>query len=261
MKKWLALLLACLMLFAVTACNNNSGGDDGGTTEPERTAYEIYTEANERITEAGSAHMKMDMSMNASYGEETLEIAIDSDVKQIIHSETDVELEMAMNMSMMGQEIPTTAFYKDGVYYIEAQGIKQKMEMPVDEALKQSNTELVSFPDSAIKDQSVESTSNGSKLSFTLDGQAMNDMISGMTDDLTAALGDTGSMEIEDIVMTANVDADGNLLDTDMDFTYTVSAGGESIPMNITIFLEVLQIGDVTITYPEDLDSYMESTV
>ena len=89
MKKLTAAVLTLALIFVMAAC--------GGA---QKTAYELYNEASEKLNGADSAHMGMDMLISMEMAGETMDISMVGDTKQIIHSETKIDMAMNMTTSM-----------------------------------------------------------------------------------------------------------------------------------------------------------------
>jgi len=251
MKKIAAILLVGALMITMAACAN-----EGPKTA--LAAYDIYSQAAEYMSNIESLAANTNMTMIMSYDGEEVEIAVSGFVKEIIISETEVEIQMEMTTATMGQEVEVKAFYKDGVYYMESSGQKFSMEMPLDQILEQANTGTLTFPDTAVKDQLATEKGDGQELSFTLDGAAMTDVIAKQLGSLAAILGEQPDMTMSDIDFVAFIDGQGKLKTTWISFNMEMNMMGETLPISAEVSMDYLQINDVSIDFPTDLDSYQQ---
>ncbi|MDL2219855.1 hypothetical protein LJC04_05965 [Ruminococcaceae bacterium OttesenSCG-928-O06] len=247
MKKTVSLLLIVLMALCFVAC----GGEEA------KTPYQLYVDANQKMTDAGSfaadAHMLISMSMMG----QTMDMEMDTTIKTITRSETDIDMEMLMTMSYAGMTIDTTAYYTDGYMYALAMGQKQKQKMDAADMASQGSYNI-DFTESAVKESSVTDVDGGKLLSFVLDGSVMNDLMAQQM--AGTGGGDDVDVTIEDVPMEVTIDGDGNLKNLVMDFTMVVTSQGLSIDCTVSMTMDAIQVGGVTIDFPADLDTYPEVT-
>ena len=220
-------------------------------------AFDIYNQATAAMKNikslAADTRVKMIMSMN----EKEIAVEISGSIKSITISETEVEMQVDMNTIVMGQEIELKAFYKDGVYYVDTEGQKFSMELPIEQMKRQTNIEALSFPVTAIKNQQITKKDNGNELSFTLDGTTLTDAVAAQLGDLSSILSAGVVMSIGDIEYMIFIDKQGNLKTTQMIFSMEVNMLGATVPFSAEINADYVQINDVTIDFPDDLDAYL----
>lgn len=247
-KKVLFCLMACMMIL-LSACGGGGGGADD--------AYSMFMEASEKLADAEAYSLDMDIVMEATE-EQPATISMAGNFKQIMKSEEELEFSMDMAMKLEMEElaqlgigddaIPMKAWYRDGMYYMDTMGMQYKGAMSVEEAVKQANTGNFSVPEDAVKEQSVD----GNVLHFTLDGSKMKDSISSM-------VGSTGQQAVEmdglsDMEFVVTLDDDKNI----EAYFITFSAQSNGITVNCVVDLSNIEIGDVTIDFPAELDSFEE---
>ena len=251
MKKFVVILFMLLFVFSTTACA-------AGSLAPKTAlAYDIYSKAAEAMEDVESLAADTVMTMTTTVDGEEFEIEMSGFIKAVTLSETEVEMHLNMSTTIMGEKMNIEAFFKDGVYYMEMQGQKISMEMPLEQVMQQAHTKLLDFPDTAIKNQQETKKDGGEELSFVLDGAVLTDAIAEQMGGLADMLGEQADMTIGDIEYVVFIDGKGNLKTTTMNFSMEMGVMGETVPVSMEMSMEYVQINNVTIDFPNDLDSYM----
>lgn len=254
MKKIILLTAVLLMTLSLTACN---GGSE---------AYSEFVKVNEKMANADSVDMDMDVTAVIEAGGESIDMKMNGNMKQVMRSETDIDMEMDMNIDMsipgMGsQKVNTLSYFKDGYMYTDAAGQKFKMAMSLEELEKQSSMsgKDFTFEEKAVKKSSVKDLEGGKELSFTLDGKAMTeifgDMMGAMADSLPI---DSADMKFGDMEYVILVDKDSNMKSMVMRFAADMDIEGQKMTMKYDITAKINQIGYVKISFPSDLSTYPE---
>ena len=271
MRKFIALLALLLAsTFIFTACNpiEGSKGDvspgetasigegDANTTN---TAYQIYEEISKVMGGGSSLDMDMEMEITSS-SDPTQAIKMSGKMLQVIRSETDMDMFMDMNVEIMGQQIENKSYFKDGYSYTETSGQKMKMKMDLDEYLKQNGNEFLHFEKEAVKNANITENEDGKVLSFVLDGEKLNELLSdsfGALGEISGAIGDT-DVNFDNINMEFGVDNNNTLKYYNMVMTMATEAESGNQEITVTMKSTINKIGDVTIDFPEDLDDYQD---
>ena len=250
MKKMLSITLASVLLFCLAACDSGS---------EELTPYAAYVQASQKLAEADSyeAEMLMDLTMGAQGV--SIDMGVESTVKQVKKGNS-ADLEMQMAISMMGMSIDMTMYYTDGTAYMEVMGMKAKQPMSYDEALSQANYN-VQFSEEAVKDAKIEQTSEGSVITFVLDKDAMNGALDGQLDGVLSGMmeGTEAGAMISDVAMIVTLDKSSALKSMDMTFEMAMEMSGQQVDCTAHVVMNIMQQGGVSITFPDDLDSYEEA--
>lgn len=248
MKKIVAILLVLTVMLTLAACEK---------AEPKTAlAYEIYNEATGAMSDIGSLAANTSVTMSMVVEGEEMVVEMSGLVKAVYISETEVEMQMDMATTIMGEDMEIKYFYKDGIYYMDAAGQKIAMEMPLEQMLEQANTEALAFPDTAVKNQQVTEKNGGQELSFTLDGEALIDAVAGQLGSLSSMLGGETNFSMGDIEYVVFVDGQDTLKNTWMSFSMELSVMEDTIPISAEVSMDYLQINNVSIDFPTDLDSY-----
>lgn len=241
-----------LMILAVTAALSFQG------CGKEASAFEVYMQASEAMKKVDSISMNTNTKMSISVNEEKMDMTMSGTISEVIKSETEIDMELDMQTNVRGQNMPMKAYYKDGMYYVDAEGSKMKMEMPLDKMLAQTNSNLIEFPESSITNQSLKDVDGNKELTFTLDGSALKDVLDKQLSSLKNITGSLEDFNIGSINLKAVVDKDGNMKSCQLVFPLEMSANGQNMKMDCDIEMEIIQVGGVTINFPEDLDTYKE---
>ncbi|NLT58751.1 MAG: hypothetical protein GXX99_07300 [Clostridiales bacterium] len=249
-KKSLSVLCLVLgLLLAVAGC----------AKEVRLTPYERFEAANSKLEEVPAYSMDLSMVMSLVMEEATIEVTTTGTSKQRT-SDGEILMEQVLVMNMMGQEVTTRQWYADGMFYQEAMGQKQAIATPIEELRSQLLSGGMDFTKESIKSESAE----GNTLTFVLDGQKLIDLVMAQMSGITGMLGEQSSIHIGDIHMVVVVDEDNNMVSTNMDFPMDISIDlseqGIEEPMEMSITASVvcdnIQVGEVEINLPADLDSY-----
>ena len=138
--------------------------------------------------------------------------------------------------------------------------------MDLETALQQSYaSSVIDFPETAVDNANVTNVAGGKKLSFNLKGEAMNEILTETMSSMESVLSASGELEaldlqFSDIYCECIVDNDNMMKSYRMVFTMTMNEPETNETVTIEYDLEcvVNGINNVTIDFPEDLDTYME---
>ena len=229
-----------------------------GTADP----FELLERSQDAIMAAGSVLMNMEMEMLMYL--ETLLLGgatISSEMAVVVRSETDFDMRTEMTMSMdlafaedEALSVITIAYLRDGYMYTDMMGIQTKMALPLDDMHFMDHAGLASFTEEAIIAQSV--AADKSRLNFLLSGEVMTNLVDGLVGDM---LGDIDlAITIGNASLTVFLDEDGQLTHMNMDFTISMEVDGTTLSARITSVTEIVQVGGVTVEFPDNLDEFEE---
>ena len=284
MKRFLAILLALVLLTCVAAGCNNGGTDkpeEGKTnpTEPAKTAdaYTLLKEAVEKTNALDSIEAKMNAAVKMAAGGMTMEVPMKVEM-QISGLKSEKPVSYVVTESELFSMKTVQRVYTDAdTVYVDQGDAKFKVARDSEEAENYSSSlQLDSFvkvlPEEALKDASVTENADGSK-SVSADIPAdvfasyFKDMMSSMA---SANAGDADELDGAQFdVKSAHVDftvlANGYLgiynLAFNMDVTGPSGEDGAetaTIGYDMKVDTEYVEPGkDVTVTVPADLDQYL----
>ena len=248
MKKLITLALAAALMLSLTAC-----GDPA--------AYDLYLKMNDKQKNIKSLEMQTDAIVNVEVMGQSVEMNMSGVTKQIIRSETDIDMEMSMTTSVMGMDIPTITYFKDGYLYQDVMGEKIKIAVDLEEAMQMANFAQFSFGKDAIKSSSVTKVDGGSLLFFELEPEFLRDTLSSMTDSIAQALGSGEDMAMTFTQMNYEtlIDDDYMMQNAVMEFTVEMDLYGEAATMHYVVSMDVTGYNHIDkIDFPDDLDTYVE---
>lgn len=258
MKKIFALIMSMLLVFGLAACGEQA----------DLTPYEVSKQASEKLDNADGVAYSMEMTMKMSDptdAENTIEMAINGDIKMQKMGENDYNLAYTMSTDMSAIEptvstIDMNMYYTDGYMYYDMSdlGVQYKVAMDMQEALATINSSSFDqIEESMVKEQSIKADGTGQVVSMILDGTKMTDMVKSMSEEF-AAMGEDDSMTIGDIPYTVYLDGEGNITNIEMTMDFGMSVEGMAMNMSMDMDMKVEQVGGVTVELPEDLADYEE---
>lgn len=178
-----------------------------------------------------------------------------------------VAAQMGMSADEAQMKSTIEYYYADGYYYVNTDGLKVKMPLSFDDAMGQTAdlTGSASEPLCMVKDITSSGSTGGTK-SYTLTyaGSAMaslTEQVMGMMG-TTGAAGDTSSafsvMTISDPTITVTI-RNGHMTGMTIDMDMRMTAEGQTIDLQMGVAVTDIQLdGAVSVTLPDDLDSYQE---
>lgn len=207
----------------------------------------------------------MEMLMDMEMAGEKVLMNTEMSLKQLMLSETDMQLAMDMKLDMGPQgSANTTIFYKDGYMYQAVEDSKMKYALPLDVALEQANTDQmqinkIDFVDAAVKEADVKDVDGGKQVTILLDGEAMADFASEMMASALATLGQEAKIKFDDILVIAQLNNDNIPVLQSMVFSAEIEVAGEKANVLYDITIKDFEYNTITeINFPADLDQYVE---
>ena len=248
MKKALLILVMLLVAAFSTACGDTASA----------SAYERIHAAWAELEEATSMSMDFVMEMEMESDSESFHYLMEGRMDMNMDNMEDIQFAMFTSniITMDGEtfEMSMDAFFRDGYYFIDIEGEQQfKMPMPLEDALEQAMMFDMEFAEEAIRSQEV----SGNRLSFVLDGEHMSAMLDEMTEGMTQMLGPGAQIEFGDVYYTATLSGQ-DISQVTMETEFTMTAFGETTTVAMTMTMNILQTGNVTIDFPAGLDNFME---
>ena len=204
-----------------------------------------------------SATIKMTMGAEG----QTMDVNMTMDIKATYITSENMVMSMTGKMSMLGQEMPVTAYYKEGVYYTETMGMKTKMETPLAEAqqMLSQNSAFSEIPADAFKSLDMKSVDDGYELTYVADGSKISELASSLMGSMGQETLPTEDMTINDISGTMTVNKDYVVTAQTMKLDMVMNVEGSEMTAVMEIDMKSNSTGDaVTVELPEDLDSYQD---
>ncbi len=270
LKKLSAAGMALILAFSITACS----GGDGGAAKKERSAKEIL-ESNLKK----SKDLKdVDMSMNMKYvidtgsgdedSEQSMDISYDTQIAD--SGEDSMKMAMKANVGISGMNLDMDIYYTDGYYYMSMLNQKVKQAMDLSTIQKQmESSEGIQLPiDNYTDIKSKKDDDGNTVISYTLNEDGLNEYIRQFYEQLSSLNGNSNSVSSEDLKDvkissfsgTRTINKDDYSVKDSMKFVME-SASGEEGKITVSTDIEYRNPGEtVSVTLPEDLSEYKEST-
>lgn len=270
MKRIIAIALTLVMAFSLVFAFSSCGKKE---EEKKQTAYEVYTAALNKNNELDSYELAIDMKMSVAADGVSTDIPMSYDIKVAGAKSGSPVYSAEMKMSMAGMTF-TVPMYFDGNYlYTEMFGEKMK------ESAENSDLDLESFTTLASKLQSEEAfngvtvteNEDGTKsMEIAMNSGDFNEAYGAFMDALLGSLGEElngvgVSTTVDNAKSIVTVNKDGYIekvaFKGDIKLTMTVEGENSEMTISLDVNSEYRNIGEtVTVTAPEDLDSYKESS-
>ena len=246
MRKTLAVLAALLVLLTFSACGEKEN------------AYDLYVKGSEEIlkAESMSVNAKLKTKMQGAGINQELDVAMSMKMT-MKNGKTEAEvITSGEQFGLPGGSI--TIYIKDNQTYLNMQGQKMKMQLP-ETYLNgiTANSKPVELPASAVKNQKVEDVNGKKKLTMTISGESMMETVNAQMGELLAAYPGT-QMTVGDVIMEAVIGSSGQLETVNVKINVSVTITGQTLTMDMELDAEYVQVGNVTIEFPADLDTYTE---
>ena len=252
MKKIFFIGMGMLLFTGLFACNKSYDG---------KTAYQIYELSNEKNKSIKSMTIFMEGTVGTLINNESTNTGLDGTVKMIMKGENDFDMEMNINSGVMGEQFNITAYYLDGLMYMDFLGMKIKMPLEAVKAASMSYSQTIAFPESAVSKQSAKEEGDDIKISFTLKGDAMNEILIPMMSNLTESMGtvDTNAIVFKDINYEMLLSKDYTIKKYRIAFDTDIgNPMGGFIFMSYDITAYITDIDSTIISLPDNIDEYTE---
>lgn len=271
LKKVSAAGMALILAFSITAC---SGGDSGSTSTKERSAKEILESNLKKSKDLKDVDMSMNMKYIVDTGtsdeedEQTMDMSYDT---QIADSGKDsMKMAMKAKVGISGVNVDMEAYYTDGYYYINILNQKAKQAMDLSKIQEQMESSGdIQLPIDNYTDLKSKTDSDGNTvISYTLNEDGLNEYILKFYEQLSSMSGSSSSVSSEDLEEikvssfsgTRTVNKDDYTLKDSIEYVME-SAAGEEGKITVSMDIEYNNPGEkVTVTLPDDLSEYQEST-
>ena len=172
---------------------------------------------------------------------------------KLINQGGSVQAELTAPGEVYGMSGTMTMYIKDNQIYINYDGLKIRRTLTKAEQNSMfSTSQPAKYPASVVKEQETEVSGGKTTLRMTVSGDAIIDYYKKSTGNDLAA----GKVEIRDAVITAVVGRSGCLETFSMKYTVIDSSGEQTAVRDVNISAEYIQVGNTTIDFPEDLDTY-----
>ena len=239
MKRILAVLMGTAMVLSLASCSQ----------ETAKTPEEIYDEALVKSMSLDALDGDMEIAMDMDMGGMTLGMKMSADMQIKKISDTESEMAMVMNTSIL-----------DGYLYMnDGAGTKVKAPFEYSEIAGQATMNTATSRDFMDKLEMTEDENGNYVFNYTIAQDKMNEYLSDALEGMDELVGDTGSYTIGEMTGTCVIDKDYNVLSDKVHMVMNMTAEGQEVAMSVDVSIVYNAVGDaVTVSFPDDLDSYTE---
>ena len=221
------------------------------------TPYELLKRSSEALLEIGSFLMNSNTLMTMNVLGEIMEITMDGTIAYVMRSEVDMDMRMEMTTTVLGESIEAVSYFRDGMLYMDMMGERFRMPMPLEALLQQSG--LIDFPEAAIVNQHITEENDLTFVHFTLSGSYLASLV----DNMLSGLGmsdlpglDDLDLNLSDVTMVVALDEDYIMQSMNMLVILSMTVEGFTISATMNTTYEVVQLGGITVDFPDDLDEF-----
>ena len=251
MKKLLVLLVMLLMVITLTACNTNLD------------ALELLERSNEAQADISSWITEADSQISASMTGMSMDIAMF--MRKEVESED--RMRMDMIMTMFDEDLITSTFFRDGYTYSETNQMgeaqRAKEEAHDLDALVMPGL-ATNITENMIEYSSATATDDGYRIEFTLNDNGIMEFLEdleGLNEIFhfeSVYVEDDDDEESNNIIVIY-LDEDYTPISSEAILAFEVTIEGMTLVMDINLTSTIVQLGDVTIDFPDWLDEISEA--
>jgi hypothetical protein len=260
LKKIKLLALIALSIALLSGCARSVVYD------PDEGVFEMWFKTYEKINAADSIELKIDeLYVIFDNNEDGFEVSNVGTVKQVIHSDDDIDIELSFKINSAESSNKLTGYYTDGYMYYNFQDSKSKRATDVKSAKREVYADMLDLSALKIMGSSVTEVKGGRMLRFILDGNA--DVFEFTTDSIIQAFSLNSdqagakptTIKIQDnVIYNVEIGNDYALKNITMAFTADISFMGGNLKTYYELKTKVVKTGGVTVQFPADLDEYTD---
>ena len=225
-------------------------------------AFALLESSHEAMEDIDSMIMDLDMQIRLTAPGISMDMPMNTRLYIEMLNDFDFNMQMNMEMSILGSDESMSMYYRDGYFYTAQDGLVTRELMDSSEAAD-NMMEMGSLFDSQLDSSMVESSSatridGGYRLEFTLNDDAMMDFLPQQDGMDLFELG-SNNFQAEEAVMVIYLDENYRQTTLRVDMSIPFTEDGISGTIAISTTLSYVQIGNVTINFPAYLDNPIES--
>lgn len=216
----------------------------GGQQMP-MDARQQYEAASQKTNELNSFEAKAKIDMKMSAQDTNISITMDMDMKMKDCNSSAIKYLAEIRMDMLGQSQGAKMFYTDGYAYMDMDGQKIKMAMPLDEIIETSKSTSSGMLQASefIKDIQVAADGAGNQVfTYTCAPESFNKILSQL-DQQNVDLSSAVDMKIREFRGTATVNAEGYFISSDVVMVYDATILGTAVSYDIRMHLDYVNPG------------------
>jgi len=238
--------------------------DDADPLPDGMTPFEMYIPAMQKLVAAMAGAESSQLSMYTGFrmyvGDALFSIETD-----ILLWQADADAKIDMITSLTGEQATKIVYFRDGIAYTDIEGMQTQRQASQEDIFSEvgiSQVDLVplglmNFDMDAIIEQRGFGLDGGYELIFALNPSTMHYAVDKVVELLDANIDGT-SIQPASADFFVSLDEDRNITLFDLFVTFHIDIDGELAQAGLVIAVEYIQIGDVTIDFPEDLATFIE---
>ena len=220
--------------------------------------FDMYTSAVHPISESSSSTMSVFATMRAeSHGTEQVSMAMSGHIRQTLVGTTGPEIHMEMLTIMDGMEIPVSAFYRNGMYYVDMNGVGIRMPMDYRVLAEQTHVGIDDFlfqEYSILHNYGFQLPDGGYDIFFTLASSAVYHMVER---EMREVFNEVNQLTFSDIRVNANLNEARELEAVSYDISFAMETEGQPINVWMSAGALIEELGNVVIEFPEELNNFV----
>ncbi len=240
MKKILSVILALACLFSVCAVATACGGSK------EKTAYELYTEAADKLEKNGTNYEMDAVTKMAMKSGETNLGSSESTTSMVVNGNN-------LYTKSVAEDYTAEIWYVDGTMYMNAAGEKYKTEISLEEFTEDylgtgTSTEIIELEKSLFDNVEIKTEDGGKYIEFALTSEQL---LSFLGSDLESL----GAESLSDVKYVVHFGSDNSI--KSVDIVFSMVASGISVDMDMSMTFK--NVGKASaVTAPSDASSYSD---
>ena len=255
----IVVLALCLLIFAACADENAPGV----IPVAHREAYALLLEMNDAVSGVTSLAASVEVDFTVTGSGDPIRVNMHSTIQQIIRSENEIEL-ARISIIDMGRHgvMNSRAFFVDGYLYQDVLGTLFRTPMSSERVREMISIEAgapLTFPIEAITTSLAVVQAGGNRqITFTLNGEMINDMLSEMVGDMVSSL-DIGGATISfgDVNYTVVLGEDNLAISQRTVFDMNIDFGEENFSARYDMRLTDIFYDELMhITFPGNLHEF-----
>lgn len=263
-KRLVALLLAVVSLFVLTACS-------GGSSKLADADKQLFDKAVANQKELKSIDVNMTMKIKMEAGGQSQAMDLTSAMQVDMSDQKNPKVAQKLDMSVLGKTQAVKMYYANGYLYAESNGAKVKTKLPAEKLSDakldgSQTTENLTFTSDVFKKASARKDGENTVFDFTLDlskdsefGEKLKDLIAS-----SAANNSSGiaiDMEVTELSGSMTITPDGYYTNQTLNMDIKMKSGAQQAKAKMDIILDYKNPGKpVVVQMPSDLSLYREVT-
>lgn len=216
-------------------------------------AYKLYLAASKKMENTNSLNVKGTVKIDLSLGGDTSMSTAAKYTCQMLYKDKN-ELQMALTASIDDLDTNFAAYYKDGYYYENSDGVKTKAKTSFAETWDSLPTSDLGLSEDLFKDATVEAVDGGKRIKLKLSSKYLYELIDAYD---VSGFSDDDDIKLGNMYLYITIGDNGNIKAYKLVCNMTMKDGDAAYKIKATITMNIVSANKLTkINYPSDLSSY-----